>query len=86
MHIAIRPAGVLRKLSRYLVDEGLDAEHGVRDVYFGHTHLVVDGVKYAGLTFHNGGASIHGLPFKIIETRLPFDLHVPKRDSNAGTD
>jgi UDP-2,3-diacylglucosamine pyrophosphatase LpxH len=78
MHIAIRPKGILRKLSRYLRNEGLDAEHGVRDVYFGHTHLVVDGVQYAGLTFHNGGASIRGLPFRIIETRLPvenFDEH-----------
>ena len=73
MHIAIRPKGVLRKLTRYLADEGLDAKHGVRDVYFGHTHRVVDGVNYAGLTFHNGGASIQGLPFRIIETRLPFE-------------
>lgn len=73
MHIAIRPKSVLRKLTQYLTDEGLDSKHGVRDVYFGHTHRVVDGVRYAGLTFHNGGASIQGLPFRIVETRLPFE-------------
>ncbi len=73
MHVAIRPKSVLRKLAQYLSDEGLDSNYGVRDVYFGHTHRAVHGVQYAGLTFHNGGASIHGLPFRIIETRLPFE-------------
>ena len=72
MHVAIRPKSVLRKLTQYLSDEGLDSKYGVRDVYFGHTHRAVHGVQYAGLTFHNGGASIHGIPFRIIETRLPF--------------
>jgi UDP-2,3-diacylglucosamine pyrophosphatase LpxH len=71
VHIAIRPKMVLRKLTEYLEDQGLDSVHGVRDVYFGHTHRVLDGVQHAGLTFHNGGASIRGLPFRIIETRLP---------------
>ena len=73
MHVVIRPKSVLRKLTQYLTNEGLDSKHGVSDVYFGHTHREVDGVQYAGLTFHNGGASIHGLPFRIIETRLPFE-------------
>jgi UDP-2,3-diacylglucosamine hydrolase len=72
MHVAIRPKSILRKLTQYLTEEGLDKGHGVRDVYFGHTHRMVNAVQYAGLTFHNGGASIHGLPFRIIETRLPF--------------
>jgi UDP-2,3-diacylglucosamine hydrolase len=71
MHAAIRPKSVLRKLARYLEEQGLDESHGVRHVYFGHTHRVVDGVRYKGLTFHNGGASIRGLSFRIIETQLP---------------
>ena len=71
MNLAIRPKYVLRRLSEYLKVVRLDATHGVRDVYFGHTHRAVHAVQYAGLTFHNGGASIHGLPFRIIETRLP---------------
>ena len=71
MKLAIRPKNVLRTLNTYLKLEQLDATHGVRDVYFGHTHVPVDAVQYAGLTFHNGGASIHGLPFRIVETKLP---------------
>jgi UDP-2,3-diacylglucosamine hydrolase len=55
----------------YLTDQGQDASHGVTDVYFGHTHRDVDGVKFGGLNFHNGGASIKGLSFRIIETKLP---------------
>jgi UDP-2,3-diacylglucosamine pyrophosphatase LpxH len=70
LHLAVRPTNVLRKLAIYLASQGLTAESGVRDVYFGHTHRNVDGVEYQGMTFHNGGASIHGLPFRIIETRL----------------
>ncbi len=71
IHLAVRQKSVLRKLSQYLVNEGLDHKSGVRDVYFGHTHRQVNGVQCDGLTYHNGGASIRGLPFRIIETRLP---------------
>lgn len=71
MHMAIHQKTVLRRLATYLAEEGLDSEHGVKDVYFGHTHRLVDDVEFAGLRFHNGGASIRGLPFRIIETRLP---------------
>ena len=71
MHLAIRQHRVLSKLTQYLADEGLSVEDGVRHVYFGHTHRVVNGVLHRGLTFHNGGAAIRGLPFQIIETRLP---------------
>jgi hypothetical protein len=61
---------VLKKLSRYLADQGMDANHGVKYIYFGHTHRDVNGVEYQGMTFHNGGASIKGLTFRIIETQL----------------
>lgn len=72
VHLAKSQNKVLRKLTHYLSAQGLDAANGVRDVYFGHTHRDVDGVKYGGLTFHNGGASIKGLSFRIIETRVPY--------------
>jgi UDP-2,3-diacylglucosamine hydrolase len=71
LHFVVRPSAVLRKLAIYLASQGLDAENGVRDVYFGHTHRDVDGVRHQGLTFHNGGASIKGLSFRIVETTLP---------------
>ncbi|MEQ1825556.1 MAG: metallophosphoesterase [Pirellula sp.] len=70
VHFVVNPATVLRKLAIYLSAQGLTAETGVQDVYFGHTHRVVDGVRYQGMTFHNGGASIKGLPFRILETKL----------------
>jgi len=69
--IAIRRSTVLKKISLYLSMQGLNAENGIRDVYFGHTHRDIDGVEYRSMTFHNGGASIKGLSFRIIETRLP---------------
>ena len=72
MQIAIRQKTVFRKLTRYLQGEGLGHDNGIRHVYFGHTHRIVNAVSCDGLTFHNGGAAIQGLPFRIIETQLPF--------------
>jgi UDP-2,3-diacylglucosamine pyrophosphatase LpxH len=71
MHVAIRQKSVLTKLSKYLAAEGLGAEDGVKYVYFGHTHRQVDGISFAGLVFYNGGASIKGLSFRVLETLLP---------------
>jgi UDP-2,3-diacylglucosamine hydrolase len=61
---------VLEKLSQYISEQGLGVEHGTTDVYFGHTHRRVDGVVYRGVKYHNGGAAIQGLGFRIIETSL----------------
>ncbi len=61
---------VLAKLFQYLSEQGLDASRGVTDVYFGHTHREVHGLVYNGLRFHNGGAAIKGLGFRIVETCL----------------
>jgi UDP-2,3-diacylglucosamine pyrophosphatase LpxH len=71
VNLAVRQATVLKKLTLYLEVQGLDASQGVEHVYFGHTHRDVNGVELHGLTFHNGGASIKGLSFRIIETQLP---------------
>jgi UDP-2,3-diacylglucosamine pyrophosphatase LpxH len=70
LHVVKRQVTVLRMLDRYLKEQGLDASSGVTDVYFGHTHREMDGVKYHGLTFHNGGAPLAGLSYRIIKTRL----------------
>ncbi len=67
---ARRRAWVLKKLSRYLSEQGIDAGQGVRDVYFGHTHRPMSAIRYDGLVFHNGGACIKGLPFRILELQL----------------
>ncbi len=73
---------VLRRLSRYLDEQGLGPDLGVSDVYFGHTHRNVDGVVFNRLTFHNGGASIKGLPFRIIETKLVMTASETQQDLN----
>lgn len=68
--LGIREMKVLQRVRDYAdkIDQGPD--QGVSDVYFGHTHVEIDGVKYRGLCFHNGGGAIRGLKFRIIETSL----------------
>ncbi|MCU0719569.1 MAG: metallophosphoesterase [Pirellula sp.] len=70
-NVARRHSWVLKKIYRYLVEQGLSVETGIRDVYFGHTHRPLRSVEYRGLRFHNGGASIRGVTFHIIKTLLP---------------
>jgi UDP-2,3-diacylglucosamine pyrophosphatase LpxH len=65
-----RKTRVARHLLSYLEDIGQDAKTGVRDVYFGHTHTTMSEYRYGGLTFHNGGAPIKGLDFRILQTHL----------------
>jgi UDP-2,3-diacylglucosamine hydrolase len=40
---------------------------GVEHVYFGHTHDALENFHYRGLTFHNPGAPMAGLQFRIVE-------------------
>ncbi len=58
---------VAKRILRYLEDVGEGPETGVKNVYFGHTHRVVSHYRCGGLTFHNGGASIRGNRFRIVE-------------------
>jgi UDP-2,3-diacylglucosamine hydrolase len=68
--LSIRELVVLRRVREYAEQIGHGVEAGITDVYFGHTHMDLDGVEHRGLRFHNGGAAIRGLPFRIIETTL----------------
>ncbi len=54
---------ILGYLSR--IQQGLEA--GVEHVYFGHTHDSLENYHYHGLTFHNPGAPMAGLNFRIVE-------------------
>jgi UDP-2,3-diacylglucosamine hydrolase len=40
---------------------------GVEHVYFGHTHDALADYRYRGVTFHNPGAPMAGLRFRIVE-------------------
>jgi UDP-2,3-diacylglucosamine hydrolase len=62
---------VLRRLSRYLESQQLDASTGVSEVYFGHTHRRLNAVPYRDIRYHNPGAAIKGLPFHLIQTNVP---------------
>lgn len=77
IRIGQRRTSVLRKLTQYLTDLGHGPQSGARHVYFGHIHRDMDGIQFGGLTFHNGGASIKGLPFRIVEVREPIPVRQP---------
>ena len=64
---------VAARLADYLSHLNLTAADGVRDVYFGHTHFAVDGYRYAGLRFYNGGAPIGSRSFRILTTQVSDD-------------
>ena len=58
---------VARKILKYLDLAGAGPETGVRQVYFGHIHRRMFNYHYRGVTFHNCGAPIKGLRFRILE-------------------
>ena len=75
-HIAISrlvhpPKRTLERVHTYIHDIGQGAPHGVETVYFGHTHVPVDGELYGGVTFHNGGAPMRGMDFSLLRLELP---------------
>ncbi|MBX3180844.1 MAG: metallophosphoesterase [Candidatus Hydrogenedentes bacterium] len=75
-HIAVSrlvhpPRRTLERVHAYIHDIGHGAPHGVETVYFGHTHVPVDGEYYGGVTFHNGGAPMRGMDFSLLRLQLP---------------
>ena len=66
-HLVFSKRIVVRRILKYLesIEEG--PGNGVRNVYFGHTHKKLANYHFRGLFFHNGGAPIKGLKFRIIE-------------------
>lgn len=68
-HLVFAKRVVVRRILKYLRSVGQGPEDGVRDVYFGHTHKRMSNYEFRGLLFHNGGAPIKGMKFRIIEAR-----------------
>jgi UDP-2,3-diacylglucosamine pyrophosphatase LpxH len=60
---------VVRRILRYLESVGQGPANGVRNVYFGHTHRRMSNYRYRGVVFHNGGAPIKGVKFRILEAK-----------------
>ncbi len=53
----------VRRMLRLLATMDPDGLKGVRDVYFGHTHVPFSDHEEGGYRFHNTGSAIRGLPF-----------------------
>lgn len=60
-------ARVANRILGYLSHIGETASHGVQHVYFGHTHEALSDYRMKGISFHNGGAPMPGLTFRIVE-------------------
>jgi predicted MPP superfamily phosphohydrolase len=58
---------VTRRLLHYVDLIGHGPTSGLRHVYFGHTHYAMSHYERGGLLFHNGGAPMKGLDFRIVE-------------------
>lgn len=56
-----------RKLLDYLHHVGQGPDSGLQRVYFGHTHAAWNAFRYSGVSFHNGGAPMTGLQFRVLE-------------------
>lgn len=59
---------VAARIARYLEELGHGPKNGLRHIYFGHTHVAMSNFQFGGLMFHNGGAPIKGLEFRILKT------------------
>jgi len=58
---------VVHRILGYLNRIHHGPETGVEHVYFGHTHDALQNYRYRGVTFHNPGAPMPGLAFRIVE-------------------
>src|SRR5688572_15388782 len=58
---------VVHRILGYLNRIHQGPETGVEHVYFGHTHDSLENYHYRGLIFHNPGAPMAGLNFRIVE-------------------
>jgi UDP-2,3-diacylglucosamine hydrolase len=68
-HLVFAKRIVVRRILKYLESIGEGPGNGVRNVYFGHTHRRLSNYRYRGLVFHNGGAPIKGMKFRIVEAK-----------------
>ena len=66
-HVAFPSTVVAKRLMHYLESIGEGPDSGTEDVYFGHTHLALSDYEHKGVRFHNSGAPMPGLEFKILK-------------------
>lgn len=61
---------VTERLLHYVDHIGHGTESGLRHVYFGHTHYAMSHYQRGGIFFHNGGAPMRGLEFRIVPVEM----------------
>jgi len=61
---------VTARLLHYVEQIGHGYDSGLRHVYFGHTHHAVSHYQRGGIYFHNGGAPMKGLEFRIVPVEM----------------
>lgn len=61
---------VASRIWHYLNHIGHGPADGIEHVYFGHTHQALSDYQYGGLRFHNGGAPMPGLDFRLVEAEI----------------
>ena len=77
-----RKRRVARRVLAYLENAGEGPETGVRQVFFGHIHRRMFNYRYRGVTFHNCGAPIEGMRFRILE--CSYDGSEPVHDGQQA--
>jgi UDP-2,3-diacylglucosamine hydrolase len=70
-HLVNRHRKIADRLLRYANHIGHGPASGLEHVYFGHTHRAMAAFPHGGLLFHNGGAPMCGLEFRIVPVSLP---------------
>ena len=66
--LVYRKPVVAKRILAYLDHIGHGPGNGLEHVFFGHTHTAMSNYEHGGLKFHNGGAPIKGLKFRILQT------------------
>ena len=61
---------VTERLLQYVDAIGHGPTSGLKHVYFGHTHYAMSHYERGGLFFHNGGAPMKGLDFRIVPVEI----------------
>ncbi|MFO0923806.1 MAG: metallophosphoesterase [Pirellulales bacterium] len=64
------PEKTSRKLLQFLSAAQPDALDGVENIYFGHTHVPVDGYRFDRYRFYNPGSGIRHLDFAPVPFRV----------------
>lgn len=60
----------ISRIQHYLNDIECGTGSAIENVFFGHTHLLVNDIELNGQRFHNGGAPMPGMAFEVLRTRV----------------